>query len=269
MKKIILSLALLCSALSAFSQLYIRLDAGYGLPINGEHIGTQTNVKYDINNGGYTGKVEGVYGSFGSGMSFHLAAGATINGVLGYDVEVGYLLGKKYSTKSSLFDGTYTEKNETEMFSRSFQIAPSLSFTAGTGNIQPYTRIGPVIGINKLKNEDTQSDDYNNLKEVREFEYTGGISVGLKGVVGVSFKAGDKINVFGEVSFVSMSYTPKERELTSYTVNGDDALDSVPKENRKVDFKKEVDYGDSNSSVQNKFSMGSMGIQVGIKYMLK
>ncbi|MFN8333773.1 MAG: hypothetical protein U0U09_01520 [Cyclobacteriaceae bacterium] len=269
MKKIVLSVVLFCSAIAAYSQLYVRLDVGYGLPINGDQIGTETNQKYDFNVGTYTGKTTGVYGSFGSGMSFHVAAGATINGVLGYDVELGYLLGKKYSVNSSSFDGTYTETNKAEMSSRSFQIAPALTFTAGTGNIHPYTRIGPVIGINKIRNEETQFDDYNSLKEVREYEYTGGISAGLKGVVGISFRAGEKINIFGEVSFVSMSYAPKERELTSYTINGDDALDSVPKADRKIEFKKEVKYSDNNSSVQQKYSMGSLGLQIGVKYMLK
>lgn len=269
MKKIVLSTVLLCSVIAAYSQLYVRLDVGYGLPVNGEQIGTETNEKYDFNVGAYTGKTGGVYGSFGSGLSFHVAAGATINGVLGYDVELGYLLGKKYSLKSSSFDGTYTETNETELSSRSFQIAPSLTFTAGTGNIHPYTRIGPVIGINTIRNEEKQFDDYNNLKEVREYELTGGVSIGLKGVLGVSFNAGKKISIFGEASFVSMSYTPKEGELTGYTVNGDDALDSVPKENRKVKFKKEVDYTDTNSNVQEKYSLGSLGLQIGVKYLLK
>lgn len=270
MKKILCMLVLGLSAGSALAQLYVRGNIGYNLPANGQQIGSDYKSVYDPQNGVTNTKSEAVYGSFGSGLSFQLAVGGAINGSFGYDVEAGYLNGKKYSVNQHYSNGSDIENQETSTKSQSFQLAPSLTFTAGTGSIQPYTRIGPVIGFTKLKYEDFESDTYNGTKEKTEYEYTGGISVGFKGVLGVVFNADKKVQFFGEVNFLSMSYAPKEGEITAYTFNGDDALNSIPKEQRKIKFKDEVKSGDdANIQLRDKYSMGSIGIQVGVKYLLK
>lgn len=270
MKKILCLAVLILSTGSVFSQLYLRGNIGYNLSANSERIGVDSKETYDNQSGEYSESVETVYGSFGSGLSFHLGFGGALKGALGYDVELGYLVGKKHSYSEVYSDDNYMESYETEMSSTSFQIAPSLTFTAGTGSLQPYTRIGPVIALTKLKNEFVETDTYNNTKEVYELELTGGMSLGFKGVLGLNFNADKKVQFFGEVSFVSMSYAPKEGEITAYTVNGENALSSIPKEDRKVKFKDKIDSDDDgNLELRDKFSMGSIGIQVGVKYVLK
>lgn len=271
MKKNLCIVALVLSAVPAFAQLYLRGNVGYNLPANSQVVGTNYKETYDNDEGEYEASEEAVYGSYGSGLSFHLGFGAALNGTIGYDVEFGYLMGKKYSVSDRYSDDFYTEAQDNEVKSSSFQIAPSLTLTAGTGNIQPYTRIGPVLAFTKLKYEDTQFDSYNDLKEVREYELTGGMSIGFKGVLGVTFNADQKVQFFSEVNFVSMSYAPKDGEITAYTVNGDDALSSIPKSDRKIEFKDKIDYDDDDDNValRERYTMGSIGIQVGVRYLLK
>lgn len=268
MKKLLCIAVLLTSTVSAFAQLHLRANVGYNLPINSQVIGIQEKAVYDGN--GYSGSVESIYGSYGSGLSFHAGVGGTLNGSLGYDVEVGYLLGKKNTIKNTYEEtGFYEESEKYESSSRSFQLAPSLTFTAGTGSVQPYTRMGPVIAFTKLKMEGTEYDSYMDMTEVSEYEFTGGISLGFKGVLGVTFNADKNVQFFGEISFVSMSYAPKEGEITGYTVDGEDVLDNIPSDQRKIKFKDKVSYDDDgNVSLRDTYSMGSLGIQVGIRFSL-
>lgn len=270
MKKLLCLAVLMLSTASVFAQFYVRANIGYNLPANSQSLGSNSREVYNFDNGAYELSEEAVKGSFGSGMSFNLGVGASISGALGYDVELSYLIGKEYSTESYFFNGSTTFESERKMSSSSFQIAPSLTFTGGTGSIQPYTRVGPVLSFTKLKSEESEFNDYSGIDRSSEYEYTGGINVGFKGVLGVAFNTDNNIQFFGEVNFISMSATPKERELTAYTVNGDDALDSIPKDQRTVKFKDKITSDDDgNVALQEKFSLGSFGIQVGVKYLLK
>ncbi len=270
MKKILCIIVLVLSTVSAFAQLYVRGNIGYNLPANSERIGIDSKEHYNNETDEYEESYKSVYGSFGSGISVQLGLGGSINEVLGYDVEVGYLAGKKNSFSETYSDEDYMEKSTTEISSGSFQLAPSLTFTSGTGKLRPYTRIGPVIALTKLKNENTQIDTFDDIKQVYEFELTGGMSVGFKGVLGLTFNSDKKLQFFSEISFISMSYAPKEGEITAYTANGENVLSSIPKEQRKVKFKDKIDSDDEgNFDLRDKYSMGSIGIQAGIKYVLK
>lgn len=269
MRKILCITLLTMSAGSAFAQLHVRANVGYNLSANGQAIGSNYRETYDGQTGTNERSEEAVHGSFGSGLSFHLGVGASINGSLGYDVEAGYLVGRKYTTQYSYTSGSYINREKQEISSSSFQIAPSLTFTAGTGSIQPYTRVGPVIALSKLKSKDSEYNTYSGINEITENEYTGGISLGFKGVLGVAFNTDKKLHFFGEVSFVSMSYAPTEREITAYTVDGNDALNSIPKEFRKTELKDKITNTDTHAELQQKYSLGSLGIQAGVRFMLK
>lgn len=269
MKKILCAAALMVSVGSAYAQLYVRANIGYNLPANGQSLGANTHERYDETSQQYVYTYEAVEGSFGSGLSIQLGVGASINGALGYDVEIGYLVGKKNSFEDSE-EGYYSYKTETS--SSSFQVAPSLTFTAGTGKIQPYTRVGPVIGFTKLTSKETETYIPYDFNTENETEYSGGMSIGFKGVLGVTFNADKKVQFFGEASFISMSYAPKQSELTALREDGEDILNSVPKEDRIKKYKDKVsgDYDDViNTQLREKYSMGSIGIQVGVRYVLK
>lgn len=270
MKRILCIAVLALSSGSAFAQLYVRANIGYNLPVNSQSLGSNYRQVYNTETSQYEISEEAVDGSFGSGLSFNLGVGGTINGALGYDIELGYLIGKEYSSQEYFSNGSYIDQYKRTMSSSSFQIAPALTFTAGTGNIQPYTRMGPVIAITKLKAEEAEYDTYSGIDDLYESEYTGGINLGFKGVLGVTFNSDKKLQFFGEASFISMSASPKKAELIAYTADGEDALDSIPEEQRTVKFKDKITSDDDgNVALRQKFSMGSLGFQVGIKYLLK
>jgi hypothetical protein len=272
MKKILTLILLTGIGINAFSQLHIRANIGYNLPMNSQVIGVNTEGTYSQS--GYDGSQENVYGSYGSGFSFHAAVGGSINGAFGFDIEAGYLLGKEYSSKYFFYDGevNYTTTRVSESHSRSLQFSPSFTMTAGSENIQPYVRMGPVLTFTKLNytSSEVEEDDGTVMFETEEKgTIKGDVSIGLKGVVGVIFNGTKKIQFFSELNFVSMSFSPKEGEITSYTVDGEDALDTLEPEDRNKKYEDTVDYNDEGVELKKKLSMGSFGIQAGVRFMLR
>ncbi|MBX2966971.1 MAG: hypothetical protein KF845_12570 [Cyclobacteriaceae bacterium] len=276
MKKLLSVAAFMLMLQPVFAQFYVRSSIGYNLPANSQLIGESSSLPYESSTTSY----KGVYGSYGSGFSIQAAVGGSISGTLGYDIELGYLLGRKY-TLEEFYEG-YTDPDDylatVDQSSQSFQVAPSLTFIAGIGKVQPYTRIGPVLALTSMRSEIMKkynSYDYQTGQEIpyheaEEFKFNTGFSFGFKGVVGVNYELSEMLYIFSEISFISLSYSPKERELVSYTVNGEDALDTVDPEYRKIEYKKEYEahYYD-NQPIREKKSMGSIGLHVGVKYVLK
>jgi hypothetical protein len=269
MKKLLLSVLSLLLVTSSFSQIYVRVSAGYNLPAASEQLGVSEHSTYDPVDG-YSNSAKGVYGSYGSGFVAHIAFGGAISGgVLGYDVDFGYLKGKGYDITDVNENGSYTNEYTVSLNSTSIQISPALTFTTGTGSFQPFARFGPTIGISKLMREETSHENYYNYTTIREYEFTGGLNIGLKGVVGCSYQLNDKMQLYVEADFVSLAYAPKKRTITRYEQNGVDGLGQLDPKVVEVEFEKE----DSNSGEYNApevrptFPMSSLGFQGGIKFI--
>src|SRR5688572_8603450 len=169
MKKLLLSVLSLLLVTSSFSQIYVRVSAGYNLPAASEQLGVSEHSTYDPVDG-YKNSAKGVYGSFGSGFVAHVAFGGAIKGgMLGYDLDFGYLKGKAYDITEVDESGGYTNENTVSFNSTSIQISPALTFTTGTGSFQPFARFGPTIAISKLMQEETYYLDYYDYTTVREY----------------------------------------------------------------------------------------------------
>jgi hypothetical protein len=263
MKRIVVSALLLLLMNVAFAQMYVRVNLGYNVPMNSGLLNIDTD--YNGSNGQYT--LTGVYGSYGSGFSAHAAFGGGFgSGILGYDIEAGYLMGKKYEvidhavSGNSFSDWTYIRQ------AKSIQFAPSLTFTAGTGSFHPFARLGPVIGITSIKDR-TEWDTNNSPHYVQEYKYSGGIAFGFKGVVGVAYTLNDLMDLYAEIDFISMSYSATKRKLEEYSEDGEDRMEDVPEDRREEDLEKEYEVGGEEYSppVREPLPMGSIGIQLGLK----
>jgi hypothetical protein len=262
MKRTLLSICLALMACPIFAQVYIRANVGYNLPMSSELLGT--NDHYD----GSTETRKGVYGSFGSGFSGNVAFGGSLgNGMLGYDLEVGYLTSKKYKSSDSYAFQDYEGKTEFTSKAQSIQFTPSLSFTAGTGKFQPFARMGPVLAITTLK-QDQDGSGTDQTSYHYTYKYTGGLSLGFKGALGVNYSLNDNLQLFTEMNFISMSYSARKREITEYTEDGEDRLDDIDEDDRTIDIEKEVE-GEGEGGfppTRDSVSMGSVGLQFGVRF---
>lgn len=269
MKKLSLSLLSLLLVTSSFAQVYLRLSVGYNLPAASEQIGVSEDSRYNITDG-YSTTLKGVYGSFGSGIAAHLAFGGAIkSGMLGYDIDFGFVKGKKYTISDTYDNSSTISYNDQSYESTSIQISPALTFTTGTGNFQPFARLGPTIGISSITRSEHSYETYYNYHNYREYEFKGGINVGLKGVLGCSYQLNDNMQLYVEADFVSLAYAPKKRTITRYEQNGVDNLPQMDPKIVEVEFEKEqtttTEY--ANAEVRPTFPMSSIGFQGGLKFI--
>src|SRR5688572_24635939 len=249
MKKITTLLLLLAFFGTSQAQgVYFKAGGGYAVPIASDQIGEKylTVATYDgVNTSTYDNTKEVVKGSYGAGVNFNVGGGYMFNEFLGVELNFQYTQSKKYETGDiyTYESPDYTEDDRTlaQNFSKAFYINPSFIITPGAGTKVPYGRFGIIAGAPTVKGEETTVDRISYYPEPstgsRKWEYTGGISFGFQGAVGMNWMISDKIDLFTEVNFVSMTYYADEWELTEYKEYGYDYLPDTPEYYKKTIFK--------------------------------
>jgi hypothetical protein len=281
MKKIFLltSLALVISFISARAQKsYFRFGVGYALPSGSQTLITESNGSYDYTSGDGSYSEKAISGTYGSGFNFGAAFGHLIGDFIGYEIELNYLLGKKYEGHDTYKDGGYSSSSASKSHARSFSFTPSIFIIAGDHKLKPRIKAGLIIGKNKLTYETVDIDDYDGFEEKMEIsgEASGGFSLGFRGGIGIEFSASKNTSFYTEVVFTSMAYYPKNGELTKYKIDGVDQLDQLSKSEKEVEFVKEMSESSSDSYesdepskvLRESFPFGSIGLQFGLRFNL-
>jgi len=266
MKKITTTLLLaigLITANNLKSQgLYVHTISSYGFSLAPMAISANYNS---------SGIIESVRSSFGKGLEFGAGLGFQFNKNIGAEINASYLIGGK----SEFTDATNpnTPADVETLKGRMLRIIPTIKITAGE-KIRPYTKFGFILGLgNKLIDESVRYDFPGMIVKTEEtVEFTGGLSMGFKGNLGVDFSLSDNLSVFGEVNFISQGWAPKKNATTKYLVNGEDKLSTLSVYNSETEF---LDSYDTNAnydpnqprqSLKVYFPFSSWGFNVGIHY---
>ena len=107
MKQLFSSVLILILPLTMEAQgLFFRIGGGYGIPMASATLGDQYVHTYTYNPNGNidTYSTKSVSGSFGSGMNLNLAGGYRFNGNYAVEVQVQYLLGRKFETSQKYYN---------------------------------------------------------------------------------------------------------------------------------------------------------------------
>ncbi|HEY3251942.1 MAG TPA: hypothetical protein VGK25_12595 [Ignavibacteria bacterium] len=242
MKKIIILLYIfVCSTYIYPQGFYAKLGAGYALGTNTALI----NIEFDTNT------VHGDYGSFGEGFTPKLSLGYMFCNTIGFEVGGTYLIGKKFEHEH--VSGGLTETHK--MWGEGILISPSIVITAPMKSVTPYVRFGGVLGLVKLKEEETESGT-GARTGTNKIEHTGNIGLGISGALGVMFKAGKMLNIFAEIHGQGMNYAPGQRENTE-TFSGE-TPDPV------ITYEEEFPTNTSNTSLTPRIPFSNYGINVGV-----
>ena len=156
----------------------------------------------------------------------------------------------------------------------------STKFIASKNVVTPYFMIGPVLGKINFHRELNRSVEENGIKltEHRHTKFNGGISVGLRGAIGVNVRLNPKLSFFSEIIFTGMNYYPKRSEITRYVINGENKISSLSGNVRKTIFVKKVsndtnETDDSphtpNKSVRFPIAMSSLATTAGVRIDLQ
>jgi outer membrane protein W len=149
-KKEIMKKTFLCLIIFVFTSslinaqgLYVKLGVGYTLGVATSEISRSED----------TSTTEAHYGSYGEGIVPALSVGYLFNDNIGIEVGGTYLIGKRF--EHDHVDNGITETHK--QWGEGILISPSLMLQAPMKNVTPYARFGGVIGLVKVKEEETQT----------------------------------------------------------------------------------------------------------------
>ena len=280
-------LLLFSAGLSAQS-IYLRAGTGYGLPIATDIIGEQY-LHTQVYNGVSTtnsNSDKSVTGSYGAGTNFNFALGYKFNENFIFEISTQYSISNKLKTfdKDIITDKTnplnnWVDNNTTSESAKGLFINPSLIFSAGFGKAAPYGRFGIVFGTPKVTKDESYYYNGDGIDSTeRSWEYTKGLSFGFQGAVGMNWKLNDKLDIYTELNFISMTYYAGEYNLTKeISSNGTTVYDNLPNlylSQKQTIYKKEYDptvaYDPAKPSValRDGKPFSSVSLQVGIRFAL-
>jgi hypothetical protein len=283
MKKAIFSsvLVIMLSDFSFSQGIYIRIGSGYGLPVSTSSIG-QKNLGTYISTTALNSNsniVKDVKASYGAGPDFSFAFGYKINANFIFDVNVQYLLGNRFQTSDirHYTYNTYTSLHSDiqKSHANGFLFNPSVIFSAGFGNHEPYARFGLIAGAPSITSTQSYFDDGDGTVTFsKEWKYSKGKALGYQAAVGMNWKLSEKLDIYSELNFTSLTYYAGKKTLKSYIDNGIDMLPNLSVAQKQTVFKTSLDtyapYDQSKPAIelQKPMPFSSASIQVGIRLQL-
>jgi hypothetical protein len=232
-----------------------KFSAGYSFPFLSQQIGTNTNSEKTTISDPKTSAViprmvsatETVRGSYGSGFTIGGAFDYKLSEHIAVEFGVNYTLGKKYSTTSRYTDTQLQELKSASSESEASQskvllFSPALKFITSQRILTPYFLFGPAFGkVNFYQQLDRVLEENGTRSTENSYtKFKGGISLGLRAGVGVTYMLNSSISFFSELVFLGMNYYAKESEITRYYINGEDRLNYLTSNVRKTIYVKKV-----------------------------
>jgi hypothetical protein len=219
--------------------------------------------------------------NLGKGISFGAAFGYMFDDHIGAELGVGYFLGSKSNFTQEFINeidpsNVETTTLEGEIYANQFRLNPSLVISTDFSDFVPYAKFGVVVGIGtKVVETYTDSKYLGTENVVQEFTSKGGISFGVSAALGALYKINKKTGIFLELNTTAMSYAPKTRELTAYTINGDDELnDFISVAASETEYVKDITINSTSEddptqttlAPQLKYPMSSFTMNLGIRF---
>ncbi len=248
---------------------YLGIDAGYGFPASKQlltaDVTSKTNTYTNPGSSGSTTSVtnQSAPYSMGKGINAGLFGGYMLTKNLGIELGVGYLMGlstsqttetDKLTSNTVATPGSST--NSTDISTTSFKgsmlrLIPGVRVQFGNGKIHPYASAGLIVGVlgsitketvdnNSLTISNSTSNTSNTNDDI--WKYSGRISMGFHGALGVTYLFTQKLGFFAELTSCFQTYSPGKALHTVSTTNGKDNL-AIDTENLK-----ETDYSSSYTS---------------------
>ncbi len=242
---------------------YLNINAGYGLMMSSGNLPNFYSLTTSSNSDTY----KQVNISLGKGINFGGAFGYMFNKNIGAELGVSYLLGGK-SKAQDIYQGGKTDYT---LSAKMLRINPSIVVASGLKGINPYAKIGLIIGTGSVT-EETIDNDGGDITSVL-VKMNGGIAIGGNAGLGVLFDIRKRISFFSELNMTNLSYAPTKGKAIKATYNGKDFLSDLTTSEKEMDY---VDsYTESNTpppdsqpskGLKSKLPFGSIGINLGIRF---
>lgn len=256
-KLLVICVLLLCSVSWAAAQSpYVRFNAGYSLGTASEYLGSEIEAG---------GNITEKYGSLGQGVNSGLGVGYYLNEHVAAELGFSYLLGRKYEFKQVNNTGTRTDN----MTGRGLFFIPGLVLSTDfEADVAPYARVGLIIALPSILTEEESVSTLpgvGTLTSENKERHHGGLSLGFSGALGIQYKLGDNLALFGEAQFNALSYRPSKWEIKESKVNGQDNLDRIKVTKGDYVYEYKANNSKDNERVGFALPFSSIGINLGLK----
>jgi hypothetical protein len=278
MKKIyvmVLAVFLTAGALNAQSN-YLRFGVGGGVGLK-QYMGnlwsdqTVTNTADNV-----------VVKSFGlgSGFNVNLAFGHMLSDNIGIELGVNEFIGLTKKTHYSENNNYGDYSSDTKLSGMMLQLVPAILITPGLEKINPYARLGMIVGILSSVTEkyDANGNYGGELKATHtttdKIKLSGGVAIGFTAAGGVDYNLGEKLGLYAELVFNGITYAPKKGKYKEWTEDGVDVLGSKTTKEKEWTFEKKYDIDenipDGSPDKQPKMSLNFSNVllNIGIKFKL-
>jgi opacity protein-like surface antigen len=177
----------------------------------------------DVYVGGELVSRESVTGSFGEGFRTGLGVGYRFTDRLGVEMGINY-----YKSNSKTMVET-TSDNVVVLHSKgqvtALDLAPALVLYLGeVKGFEPYTKVGVIVPVHGDLTIKTNAMPQAGLNIYRKDVIKPNPTVGFLAALGTSYKLGKNLSAFGEIEYRNFTVHGKNKEITEYTVNGNDGF---------------------------------------------
>ena len=235
MKKTLLFLFILMimSQLAQAQFYYARL--GFG--VSGA-ISSNRDLLYSYSSNGSTRSVTAVPLGLGRGITGIAAFGFKPSKYIGIEIGLSEFVGlPKIADSVTDLPGGYSV--EARVKGNMLCLTPAVVISPGFEKVDPYARIGLVIGLRPTINA-TVTYEKGSVNPPEEYkmvrQYYGNVALGLNAAMGVNWNINDLISLFAEFNFTSINYSPNYSEVTLFEKNGVDQLSTLTVKQTKTEY---------------------------------
>lgn len=268
---LVLFALLLSSTLNA-QGLYLGTYGAYALPHSPQNLPGFNNFTSDNNSVSF----EQIDVSYAQGVNFGLIVGYYFNQYLAVEVDANYLIGAEFTARDEEDSDFFRSTTDYRTSANMLRIIPALVISPGFEGLDPYARIGLVLGFGQIeyRQSDVLTDRQSNTtnRTTQSSEFSGGLAWGINGSLGLRYALSDRLSLFGEVNLISMSYAPTRGELVEATDNGMDVLPFLPTSEKELELVDEIQEDFNNprpdseptQALRQHFPFSSIGLNLGI-----
>lgn len=241
------------------------ISGGYGVGLATTNA-SNYKASYDPNSSNTIEKLTTVKNEFGRGLNLQLNATYMFNENIGLDLGLSYLMGSKVIT----LEDHITDIQESSTQLNMYRVLPSLFVATSLNDVKLYMKFGFNVGTGNM--EMNMNNTY--AQQYATAKLSGGYSLGSQAAVGMDFPISDNIKITGEIYYVSSNYAPTFVELTKMDMAGVNYLDNMTVSEKQTNLVDNYitnannDKTKPSTGLKEYFTVGSVGLQIGLKFVL-
>lgn len=277
MKKIYMILAAVCIMTVSLNaqKLYIRAGLGGGVGLKQYASTMWSDESQTASSDNFVIKSVGL----GGGFNVNAAFGYNLSDNVGAELGINEFIGLAKKTHSTNDNSSSSLTIDNKISGMMLQIVPAVVINAGLEKINPYARLGMIVGVLPSITIDSKSSSTSSgasrASSSQDFKIklSGGVAVGFTAAGGVTYNISDMLSLYGELVYNGIAYSPAKGIYKKYIVDDVDKLATMTTKEKETKFVKKFDadekISDDSPSKTPKVSFTFSDVLLNVGVMIK